>query len=106
MDPVQEQLEAYNARDLERFIACYTPDVVIEDGAGNLMMQGHDAMRERYGPMFAQNPDLHCRIVSRIRIGDYVVDEERITGRGPGEVHAVAIYRLADDLIAHVRFLR
>lgn len=106
MDPVQAQLEAYNARDLERFIACYTEDVRIEDGAGNLLMQGHDAMRERYGPMFAQNPDLHCRIVSRIRIGEYVVDEERITGRGPAEVHAVAIYRLQGDLIAHVRFLR
>lgn len=106
MDPVQAQLEAYNARDLERFIACYTADVVIEDGAGNLLMQGHDAMRQRYGPMFAANPDLHCRIVSRIRINDYVVDEERITGRGPDEVHAVAIYRVAGDLIAHVRFLR
>lgn len=106
MDPVQEQLEAYNARDLERFIACYTPDVVIEDGAGNLLMRGHDAMRERYGPMFAQFPELHCRIVTRIRIGDYVVDEERITGRAPSEQHAVAIYRLAGDSIAHVRFLR
>ncbi len=26
MDPVQEQLDAYNARDLERFLACYAPD--------------------------------------------------------------------------------
>lgn len=106
MDPVQAQLEAYNARDLERFIECYTPDVVVEDGLGNLLMQGHATMRERYGPMFSKFPDLHCRIVSRIRIADYVVDEERITGRGPDEVHAVAIYRLAGDKIAHVRFLR
>lgn len=106
MDPVQAQLEAYNARDLERFVKCYSEDVVIEDGAGNLMMRGHEAMRQRYGPMFAAHPDLHCRIVSRIRINDYVVDEERITGRGPEEVHAVAIYRVAGDLITHVRFLR
>jgi hypothetical protein len=106
MDPVQEQLEAYNARDLERFIACYTLDVVIEDGAGNLLMQGHNTMRERYGPMFAKYPELHCRLASRIRIGDYVVDEERITGRQLTEEHAVAIYRLAGDQIAHVRFLR
>lgn len=105
-DPVQAQLEAYNARDLERFVACYTPDVVVEDGAGNLMFQGHDAMRERYGPMFAAYPELHCRIVHRIRIGEYVVDEERITGRGPTEQHAVAIYRLAGERIAHVRFLK
>ncbi|HWI53986.1 MAG TPA: nuclear transport factor 2 family protein [Symbiobacteriaceae bacterium] len=106
MDPVQEQLEAYNARDLERFLACYAQDVVIEDGAGNLLMKGHEEMRKRYGPMFAEHPDLHCRIANRIRINDYVVDEERITGRGPAEVHAVAIYRVAGDLITHVRFLR
>ena len=106
MDPVQAQLEAYNSRDVERFVACYTEDVVIEDGAGNVMMQGRAAMRERYGPMFAQYPDLHCRIVSRIRINDYVVDEERITGRGPTEQQAVAIYRVVGDLIAHVRFLK
>jgi hypothetical protein len=105
-DPVQAQLDAYNARDLERFVACYTDDVTIEDGAGNLQMQGHAAMRERYGPMFAQYPDLHCRLASRIRIGDYVVDEERITGRKPTEEHAVAIYRVESGLIAHVRFLR
>jgi ketosteroid isomerase-like protein len=34
MDPVQEQLDAYNARDLERFLACYHPDAVVEDSAG------------------------------------------------------------------------
>lgn len=105
-DPVQAQLVAYNARDLERFIACYTPDVVIEDGAGKLLMQGHDAMRASYGPMFARYPELHCRLASRIRIGEYVVDEERITGRKPEGEHAVAIYRLAGDKIAHVRFLK
>lgn len=106
MDPAQAQLEAYNARDLQRFLTYFAPDVRIEDGQGNLMMQGHDAMRERYGPMFAQNPGLHCRIVTRIRIGEYVIDEERITGRDPAEIHAVAIYRIQGDQITHVRFLR
>jgi uncharacterized protein (TIGR02246 family) len=105
-DPVQAQLDAYNARDLERFLDCYTEDVVIEDGAGNLLMRGREEMRRRYGPMFEAYPNLHCRVVSRIRIGDYVVDEERITGRKPEEEHGVAIYRLAGEKIAHVRFLK
>lgn len=34
MDPVREQLDACNARDLERFLACYDPVVVVEDAAG------------------------------------------------------------------------
>lgn len=106
MDPVQEQLEAYNAQDVERFVACYSEDVVIEDAEGNVTMQGREAMRERYAQLFARYPQQHCRVVNRIRIGEFAIDEERITGRGPEEVHAVAIYRLAGDVIARVRFLR
>jgi len=58
VDPVEEQVEAYNAHDLERFIGCYSPDVVIEDGIGNRLLQGRDAMREMYGLLFqaAQTP--------------------------------------------------
>jgi len=107
MDTVEEQLLAYNARDLERFIAAYSIDVVIEDGENKLLMNGHNQMRESYGTMFATHPELHCKIVSRIKVGNYVVDEEEITGRGtPTPVHAVVIYRVNDDKIVHVRILR
>ena len=30
-DVVEAQLDAYNARDLERFLDCYAPDAAIED---------------------------------------------------------------------------
>ena len=40
MDPVQAQLDAYNARDLERFLACYASEIVIEDGAGQRLAEG------------------------------------------------------------------
>jgi len=107
MDPVEEQLLAYNTRDLERFIAVYSTDIVIEDGENNLLMKGHDQMRERYGTLFATYPDLHCNLVSRVRIGKYVVDEEEITGRGsPTPVRAVVIYRIEADKIVHARMLR
>jgi hypothetical protein len=107
MDYVLAQLDAYNARNIDRFMACYTEDVVIENPDGTVSMQGHAAMRERYSAMFEQYPELHCTVVNRIRIGDWAVDEERITGRGSTEQHAVAIYQLAPDgRIARVRFLR
>ncbi len=107
MDPVEEQLAAYNARDLERFIAAYSPDVVIEDGADNWLMKGHDQMREKYGELFEASPELHCRIVSRMKIGKYVVDEEEVTGFGgsPTPVHAAAVYRVEGEKIVHVRML-
>jgi len=107
MDIVEEQLLAYNARDIERFIATYSPNIVIEDGEGNLIMKGHDQMREKYGALFRENPELNCRIVKRIRFGKYVVDEEEATGiQGSSTpIHAVAIYRIEEDRIAHVRML-
>ena len=46
-------------------------------------------------------------MITRICVGPYVIDEERVTGRPEGEIHAVAIYRLASDgLIDRVRILR
>ena len=105
IDPVQEQLEAFNVRDLERFLACYSDDVVIEDGAGQLIYAGIATMRENYTQSFTHFPEVDCRITNRICIGNYVIDEERITGMGPTERHAVAIYRVEGEKISHVRFL-
>ncbi len=108
MDIIEEQISAYNARDLERFIATYSPDIVIEDGENNVLMRGHDQMRERYGPLFQGSPELHGRILCRMRIGKYTVDEEEVTGSRnfPTQVHAIAIYRVEEEKIVHVRFLR
>jgi hypothetical protein len=107
MDTVEEQLLAYSARDLERFIATYSTDIIIEDGENNLIMRGHDQMREMYGALFRANPELHCRIANRMRIGKYVVDEEEVTGVGgsPTPMHAVVIYRIEGDKIVHVHTL-
>jgi hypothetical protein len=106
-DAVERQVRAYNARDLEGFLACYAEDVVIEDADGQALVRGHEAMRERYGRLFADSPDLNAEITARIRVGSYVIDEERVSGRPDGDLHPVAIYRLGDDgLIDCVRFLR
>ena len=109
MDPVQRQLDAFNRRDLADFLAAYAPEVVIEDGAGNVLMRGHDGMRAMYGPLFARSPDLHAAVVKRIAVGDHVIDEERTTGVNfpgyPAELHAAVIYRLAGGKIGHVRLL-
>jgi hypothetical protein len=106
-DAVDRQVRAYNEPDLEGFVACYAEDVVVEDGDGVILLSGCDEMRERYGRLFERSPDLHAEILTRIRIGSYVVDEERVTGRPDGDMHAVAVYRLDDEgLIDRVRFLR
>ena len=106
MSPVADQLIAYNAQDVEAFVACYTEDVLIEDATGSLISKGREAMRTNYARMFAAHPHNHAQILHTISVGDYVVEHERITGRGPEPIFAVAIYRITGDLISHVRFLK
>lgn len=105
LKPVEAQLEAYNARDVDRFLACYSAEVVVQDGAGNTLMEGHGSMRAEYTPFFGGCPDLRAELLHRIEAGDYVIDEERIHGWQPDPVRAVAIYHVADGLIDHVRLI-
>ncbi len=104
--PVDAQLAAYNAQDVNAFVACFAEDVVLEDGAGKVISTGRDVMRENYARMFATYPQNRAEILHRIVQGSYVVDHERITGRMPEPVYAVAIYLTENGFIRHVRFLR
>ncbi len=108
-DPVQEQLDAYNARDLERFLACYDPQVVFENADGQVLSQGVAAMRASYSVLFSSSPDLHAEVPTRIRAGEFVVDDEHVTGLNvpglPAEQHVAVVYRVRGGLIIHVRLL-
>lgn len=107
MDPVQHQLDAYNARDLEAFMEAYTPDVRVEDGEGNELMDGAEAMRAFYGDLFEKSSDLHCEVVDRTRVGNWVIDEEQVEGivadGFPEKAHAVVAYRVSDGRVDFVR---
>jgi hypothetical protein len=105
-DPVEAHVQAYNERDLNRFVACYSRDCVIEDARGAVVARGHAELRARFGPIFEENPALHCEILHRARVGDYVVDEEHITGRCGGEQHGVVVSHVSGGLIDHQRFIR
>ena len=108
-DPVQQQLDAYNARDLDGFVAAYAEDAVLDDGEGNVVAQGHDGIRDLYGELFDRSPRLRGEVLNRITVGEYVIDEERVTGiemeGSPSEAHAAVIYRIVGGKIAHARLL-
>ena len=105
-DPVQTHVEAYNERDLDRFVSCFSPDCVIEDARGMVVARGHGELRARFAPIFAENPELHCEILHRARVGDYVVDEEHITGRYGAAQHGVVVSHVSGGVIDHQRFIR
>jgi len=108
LKPVIDQLKAYNSRDIDQFMMNFSEDCVLEDAEGNLLMAGYEDMYASYKKMFEASPDLHCLLASRVVVGNYILDEERVTGRNgdPNELHVVAAYRVEGEKIVHVRFFR
>ncbi|WP_420602180.1 nuclear transport factor 2 family protein [Flagellimonas sp.] len=102
---VQEQLDAYNSKDIDAFMATYSEDVKLYNFPNELSIQGQHKMKERYSSFFEKTPDLHCEIKNRIVIGNKVIDEEFITANG-ASFSAVAIYEVENGKITKVTFLK
>ncbi|HEU4496615.1 MAG TPA: nuclear transport factor 2 family protein, partial [Flavobacterium sp.] len=102
---VQQQLNAYNARNIEAFLAPYAEDVELYDFPDKLMGKGKESMRKIYGQMFATLPDLHCEIKERIIQGNTVIDHERVRIRKNSFVEATAIYKIENGKIQKVYFI-
>ena len=104
VDIVQEQLEAYNARDLERFAATYSDTIqIFRMPAADPAIAGQPQLRDTYRARFA-SPNLHAEIVNRIVIGNKVIDHERVVGIRETAIEAVAVYEVVDGLIETVWF--
>ncbi|WP_299317823.1 nuclear transport factor 2 family protein [uncultured Maribacter sp.] len=101
---VQRQLEAYNNRDIEGFLATYSKQTKIYSYSGTLQSDGLDALRTGYTDFFNSAPDLHCEIINRIVIGNKVIDEESITANGK-TFKGVAIYEVENNEIVKVTFV-
>ena len=101
---VQQQLDAYNARDIDAFMATYAEDVKVYNFPNSLDYEGKEKMRKNYASFFENTLDLHCEIKNRIVIGNKVIDEEYITANGQN-FSAVAIYEVENGTIAKVTFV-
>ncbi len=104
-DPVQLQLDAYNGRDLDAFLACYAQNACIRDGHGEILLEGHAAIRQRYSALFDRHPQLHASLGGRLRAGSWTVDEERVVHDGES-LHLLVAYRAQAGLIQDVVMLR
>ena len=103
----QGQLDAYNAQDLDAYCAFFTDDVVVADFNGAVTGEGIAAYRERYAGAFAAFPKNRAELLSRMVVGQTVIDHEKVS-RGPeGPVFEVAaIYTFRGEKIARIDFIR
>ena len=102
----QRQLEAYNARDLERFVREYADDVVVYRlPAAEPVIRGKAAFAEHYRKNRFNLPDLHAEVVNRMVLGNKVIDHERVTGVEGSPMEVAAIYEVTPQGISRVWFL-
>lgn len=104
----QRQLDAYNAHDIDAFVACYHEDVEIFDlKTGALQMKGREDMRTSYGAMFERSPQVYASVTNRTIVGNMSFDYEVVRGRGDDIIQVMAMYEVdEDELIRRVWFVR
>jgi hypothetical protein len=104
--PVQQQLDAYNARDIDAFMAYWADDCEYYEFPSRLLARGTAQIRERHVARFKE-PNLFGKLVQRSVVDNLIVDREivqRTFAEGPGEVDVLAIYQVENGKIAKAWF--
>lgn len=93
---IQQQLDAYNAKDLEGLLTIYAENAQMFEYPATLAATGTAELRQRFAGRF-QEPDLHAQLLKRIVMGHIVVDHELVTrtfAEGTGTIELTMIYEV------------
>lgn len=102
----QQQLDAYNNRDIDAFLLPYSDTVTVYMYPDQLMYKGKETMRQQYAGMFKNTPDLFCKLQNRIVLANTVIDHELVTfNKAQPAMQAIAVYTVDKDKIVAVRFI-
>jgi hypothetical protein len=104
---VQRQLDAYNARDIDGFMATWAGDAQYFEHPTKLLAKGAAEIRARHIARFKE-ANLFGRLIKRMVLGNKVIDHEVVTRtfpEGTGRVDVIAIYEVKDDKIANAWFI-
>jgi hypothetical protein len=103
LEAVQLQFEAYNQRDLPRFLSAFSDDVRsyrLPDMT--LMIDGKAAYGEFYASQRFVHAGLRAELLNRIVDGNKVIDHELIRGLGPEPIETAVMFVVEEGLITTV----
>jgi hypothetical protein len=104
---VQLQFDAYNKHDIETFLAVHAPDVRAYRFPDSLIFEGRDALRERFGKLFATAPQVHATVEARITHGDFVIWQETATGLPGGKTNTgIFVWEVHNGKISRIMAIR
>ena len=103
---VDSQIAAYNAHDVERFLAIYADSVVVQNLGDTVKVEGKSALRRSTEEWFRRAPQVRSEVVNRMVMGPFVVDHERLTGApADSPLEVIGIFEVRDSLIRRVWFI-
>lgn len=94
---------AYEAHDLEAFLAMYSPTAQLQTAAGKVL-RGRRLLREYYQQRFEAG-QCKTELIHRMTQGEWVVDQSISHDGDHGPRPAIAFYRVQEGLITEVRIL-
>lgn len=103
LEIVQKRTAAYNAHDIDAFIATYADNVRIYEYPDKFLGEGTERMRAIFGPQFAEN-DGEIIVHRQHALEHTVISDETVTFYGTTE-HNIGIYTVKDGLISEVRLV-
>jgi putative hydrolase of HD superfamily len=104
--PVERQLDAYNARDIDAFMLWWADDCQYYAFPNTLLASSAAEIRARHVERFRE-PDLYGKLIQRACVGNLVMDHEVVTRNfpeGKGEVDVICLYEVSDGKIAKAWF--
>nr|WP_297785732.1 nuclear transport factor 2 family protein [uncultured Allomuricauda sp.] len=101
---IQNQVQAFNNRDLNAFAECFSEDVKVQRFPNKTMYIGNSNLLDNYERFFENVKTSKVEVVKRIVLGNTIIDEEitQVDGR---EGHQVAIYSVENGLITSMMFV-
>jgi len=112
VEVVDAQIDAYNARDLDKILTYYAPGAVIRDARdGRFEDRGLDAIRAVFDTVFAANPDLHADTEEIFGVREWVAAHVVVATFRSGDqiaqdVHWLEVYRVIDGLVHELNIYR
>lgn len=103
LECVQLQFDAYNERDLPRFLSAFAEDVRsyrLPDMAPLLI--GKAAYSDFYAKERFGHAKLRAELINRIALGNKVIDHELIHGLAEEPIETSIMFVIEDGLIAQV----
>lgn len=99
----QAQFDAYNARDLDAFMALFADTVEMVRMPSNVVaFQGKAALSAFYANERFNRPALRAELLDRIVMGKLVFDHERVWGVTDGALEMTVVFEISDGLIQKV----